>query len=386
MFVVLLPVLLLFAGLTLDLGIAFVTRTALSKAADAAAITAMRNVKQGQTKAVALARNAFNANYAAFGSNSPAPSVNIAFTTDGSNNQVVNVSATATLNTFFLTLLPGFKTLNVSTAAQTTRPKLIISLVLDKSGSMNQNGGAKALPPAVVNFLSFFDDTNDQVAEISFSAVATVDVPIRTGFTSPITSAVNSMTFKGATFTQSGLQSGQSEINSVTVAPGESVVKVAVFFTDGWANTIQDKLNCPPQTLLNVGGCSPPEAAVGWCTNYSFMDPVTGSTRTCKSATTFPSQSTGTTMPLNITNISNDAMYRANQVANSMRAQGIIVYSIGLGDKISQAFLQQIANDPASTTFDSTQPIGQAVFASTAADLQGVFQDIANKILLRLSQ
>ena len=65
-------------------------------------------------------------------------------------------------------------------------------------------------------------------------------------------------------------------------------------------------------------------------------------------------------------NIANDAMYRAVQVANSMRAQGIVIYSIGLGDKISQAFLQQIANDPASSTFNPSEPVGQAVFAPTA--------------------
>jgi len=90
--------------------------------------------------------------------------------------------------------------------------------------------------------------------------------------------------------------------------------------------------------------------------------------------------------PLTQTNIANEAMYRADQVANNMRAQGIVVYSIGLGDKISQAFLQQVANDPASSTFDANQPVGQAVFAPTAADLQSVFQTIASKILLRLSQ
>ncbi len=236
MFVVLLPVLILFVGLTLDFGMAFVTKTALSKAADAAAITAMRNVKQRQSTAIALARNAFNANYAAFGNNSPVPTVNIAFTTDSGNNQVANVNATATLNSFFLSLLPGFKTISVSTGAQTTRPKLMISLVLDRSGSMTKTA------------------------------------------------------------------------------------------------------------------------------------------------------SSGGSMTLNNSNLSNDAMYRANQAANSMRAQGIIVYSIGLGDKISQPFLQQFANDPASNSFDSTQPIGEAVFAPTSADLQGVFQDIANKILLRLSQ
>jgi Flp pilus assembly protein TadG len=391
MFVVLLPVLLLFVGLTLDLGIAYVTKTALSKAVDAAAISAMLNIKQGQATAITLAQAAFNANYAAFGSTSPAPSVSVVFTTDGNNNTVVNVNASATLSTFFLGLLPGFKTMSVSSSSQTTRPKLIMSLVLDRSGSMTRNGGSTALPPAVVNFLSYFDNSTDQVAEVSFSSVATVDVPIGTGFTSPITSAVDSMVFKGATFTQAGLLDGQAQINSVATSPGENVVKVAVFFTDGWANTVQDTLNCPAATLLNVGGCSPPEQAVGWCGSYAFMNPITGNTVSC-GATTFLSQATGTMMPLTpsvptgITNVSNDAMYRANQAATSMRAQSIIVYSIGLGDKISEPFLQQIANDPASTTFNNTQPIGEAVFAPTASDLENVFQDIANKILLRISQ
>ncbi|HLI79979.1 MAG TPA: VWA domain-containing protein [Candidatus Binataceae bacterium] len=389
MFVVLLPVLLLFVGLTLDLGMAYVTKSALSKAADAAALAAMKNIKQGQAVATALATDAFNANYAAFGGNSPAPSVSVAITTNAANNTVVNVNATAQLSTFFLGILPGFKTINVSTASQTTRPKLIMALVLDKSGSMNLNGGATALPPAVINFLSYFDDSSDQVASVSFSTVSSVDVSIRTGFTSPITSAVDSMNFGGTTFSQAGLSDGLAQINSVTVPAGENVVKVAVFFTDGWANTIEDTLNCPTATLLEVGGCSPPEQAVGWCgqnpPGYSFMSPTTGNNTSC-GASTFPSQATGGTLPLSIANISNDALYRANLVATQMRSQGIVVYSIGLGNKISEQFLQQIANDPASSTYDGTKPIGEAVFAPTTADLTGVFQDIANKILLRISQ
>ena len=89
---------------------------------------------------------------------------------------------------------------------------------------------------------------------------------------------------------------------------------------------------------------------------------------------------------LNQMNIANDAMYRAVQVANNMRAQGMVIYSIVLGNKITEAFLQQIANDPASSTFNASEPVGQAVFAPTANDLDAVFQSIASEILLRLSQ
>jgi hypothetical protein len=71
---------------------------------------------------------------------------------------------------------------------------------------------------------------------------------------------------------------------------------------------------------------------------------------------------------------------------------GMYIYSVGLGSSVDQAFLQQIANDPASSTYDPNQPEGQAVFASNcpssqcSAELQQVFQTIAAKILLRLTQ
>jgi Flp pilus assembly protein TadG len=390
-FVVIFPVLLLFMGLALDLGFAYVTKTALSKAADAAALSAMRNINQGQAKATAIAVSAFNVNYqAAIGTGAAQPVINVAINNNSSNNPVVTVGATTTISTFFLGLLPGFNTLNVSSSAQATRPKLIMSLVLDKSGSMNKNGGATALPPAVDNFMSYFDDSTDQVAMVSFSTVPTVNVSMRSNFSATIVSAINGLSFGGTTYAEGGLLNGQAQINSVVVPTGDNVVKVAVFFTDGWANTVQTSLACPTLTTLNVGGCAPPEAAVGWCNGIGFMDPNTGGGVGC-GATSFLSLSTGTMQPLTpsaagMLNTSNDAMYRAIQAANSMRAQNITVYSIGLGNKISQPFLQQIANDPASITFDSTQPQGQAVFAATAADLQEVFQTIASNILLRLSQ
>jgi Flp pilus assembly protein TadG len=351
LFAISLPVILGFIGLGIDLGFAFVEHANLSKAVDAAALAAMRNLNQGQGQAKAIASSAFNTNYGkGLGTDFSPPVLNIVIGTDANNNATVNVNATATINTFFLRILSGFKTLKVSSSAQATRPKLIMSLVLDKSGSMNLNGGAQALPPAVVNFLTYFDNANDQVADVSFASASSVDVPIKMNFVNPITNAVNRMGFGGATYSQGGLLNGQVQINSVAVAPGANVVKVAVFFTDGWANTVQNNLICPPSTSLNFGGCAPPESAAGWCSGVSFMDPVTGNSRSC-GASSFPSQLTGTSQPLTQANIADDAMYRAVQVANSMRGQNIVIYSIGLGDKISQAFLQQIANDPASSIY-----------------------------------
>ena len=71
---------------------------------------------------------------------------------------------------------------------------------------------------------------------------------------------------------------------------------------------------------------------------------------------------------------------------------GTVIYSIGLGSTVDKTFLQEVANDPASDTYDPTQPIGMAVFAPSCpssqctTQLQTVFQTIASKILLRLTQ
>src|ERR1017187_8865483 len=48
----------------------------------------------------------------------------------------------------------------------------------------------------------------------------------------------------------------------LTVLPGENVVKVAVFFTDGWGKTTQDNLYCPTPTLRAWAGCAPPASAI----------------------------------------------------------------------------------------------------------------------------
>jgi Flp pilus assembly protein TadG len=386
LFAFFLPVLIIFVGLALDFGFAYVTKTTLSKAVDSAALAGMRSLNQGQNAATTIATAAFNTNYASTPApNANPPVFNITFTTNATANQVVNATATATINTFFLGVLSGYHTLTVTSTAQATRPQLIMSLILDRSGSMTLNGGSQALPPAVSNFLTYFDNATDEVADVSFASLASVDVSIRTNFTSPINNAVNQMAFSGATYSQAALLAGQTQINSIPVAAGQNVIKVAVFFTDGWANTINNTVNCPPNTNLNFGGCSPPEQQAGWCSGITFMNPSNGNSVNCQ-AQTFPSQVTGSTLTINQTNVSNDALYRAVTVAQSMQNQGIVIYSIGLGDKISEAFLQQVANDPASSSYNSSLPTGEAVFAPTAADLQSVFQTIAAEILLRLSQ
>lgn len=383
-YALLLPLLLLFVGLGIDFGIGFLTKAELAKASDAVSLAVMRNLGRGETEATAIGQSEFALNYNAnSGLNASPPSVSITYSSDSYGDPIVNVAATAKINTFLIRLV-GFKILTVATSSQATRPPVILSLVLDKSGSMILNGGSTALPPSVQDFLGYFIEGTDRLGEISFSSIATQDVAISQYFQTPIHNSVGRMAFGGATFAQGGLLDAQTQVQGVS-SPPPNAVKVVVFFTDGWANTNQDTLACQPSKLVNYGGCSPVEQTVGWCSGFSFMSPTNGNPVSCN-ATTFPPQDPGLSNVLNNTNISTDAKYRAVQLADSMRTQGTTVYSIGLGDKIDETYLQELANDPASPEYNANEPSGLAEFAPTASDLDTAFQTIASKILLRLTQ
>lgn len=384
---ILMLALLVMLGLGVDLGFAYVTKANLSKSVDAACLTGMLNLYQGQARAETIALSSFGLNYGSGGRNHSSPSVTVSFSTDASNNTLLSVSATATIDTYFIRVLPQFKTLSVHATAQSTRANLIMTLVLDRSGSMSGNGGSAALPPDASTFIDFFDDTNDHVAMASFASNSKVDVAIGTGFKSRIHAALGSMVFSGGTFAQGGLALAQTQNNSVAVVPGENVVKIAVFFTDGLANIIQDTLNC--------GGVPSERNFGGYDTGNSvaFFDPNTGAQgcstsggvpSCCAGVSTFSSAIDGRLYSFTRTSVTRDAGYRTTQTASAMRAQKMVIYCIGLGNNVNRDFLKQIANDPTASTFDATQPSGEAVFAPTAADLQGVFQTIAAKILLRL--
>ena len=174
-----LTVLLMFLALSIDVGFAYVTRARLSRAVDAACLEAMKNLSQGQGMARIWRRIRSTRTTPASGLDANAPALTINFTTDAYGQTMVAVSATATIRTFFMRLIPKYSTLSVSNSAEATRGKLVMTLVLDRSGSMTSNGGSTALPPAVTTFVNYFDNASDEVAMVSYASSA--------GSTSPLT-------------------------------------------------------------------------------------------------------------------------------------------------------------------------------------------------------
>jgi hypothetical protein len=283
-----------------------------------------------------------------------------------------------------------------------TRVPVIMTLVLDTSGSMDPkrgpppagdgtgSGGGAYLPAAVTAFINNFDETRDKAAMVSF---ATIQSNVFYGGTPPqptqpfknaIITAVNAFVWNGATFSQGGLTNALVLENNATIPPGQNAVKVVVFVTDGLANIVQDTFSCPPAETLNFGG-----QEVG--SGVSFFDSSTGNVLCtlsnggappcCSAVTSFKSAIDGSLKSFVRANVSADATFRTVQVANQMRAAGITVYSVGVGAGVNLNFLQQVANDPGTPGYVPTPYDGEAVIANDPSQLNAVFQLIATKIM-----
>ncbi len=249
--------LMLTSSLAIDVAFGYVTKARLQKAVDAACLVAMENLAQkGQTGAQTVATNTFAANYPTTGLDYSAPAVAVTFNTN-SGQQVVAVSATATIRTIFFGLLPGKKSYIVVANAQSMRGYLAMTVIVDRSGSMQNNGGQQAIVSAVPMFVKFFNNSSDQVALTSFASAASTDFAISTSFQTPITNAINDMSFIGGTFGLGGLTLAKTQEDSVVPTSGENLVKVVVYFTDGLVNEVQDTFACTSSwgnTLYNYGG------------------------------------------------------------------------------------------------------------------------------------
>jgi Flp pilus assembly protein TadG len=411
-FVFFLIVLVLFVGLVIDVGFAYVTRASLSKAVDAACLTGARNLSSGQSQAEELAKAAFSANYPQSGRDVAKPDLQVKFSEDANNNTLINVSAKTTISTFFIRILPQWKSLTVSSTGQAVRTKVVMMLVLDRSGSMlpvpTGNDGSAKLPQAVSDFIDQFSDETDEAGVSSFGSYATQDVLLEQPFKDDVKNAVKNWPSRcgGRTFAEGGLNFAQSAFASEPAVSGAAVARVVVFFTDGYANTFQDNRNftsCFGSQPVNFGAS---DGSVEVPPNYrgSFVDPVTGQTLKigstsclslnldtmlppCCPVTTFISIQGGS-KDVNWTNVWTEGRLHALHTAELLRTDRdhpATIYAIGLGNALDRDFLKEVANDPSGANFDPHQPEGVAVFAATAEDLNAVFQSIASKILLRLT-
>jgi len=402
------PLLILMSALALDMGMIYRTKARLGNAVDSAVLTGAKyyalgesNGKWTSTVPQGLANDMFVSNY---GTACGSGGVTCTWTwcpSDASCPAGSAITATLTARvpwqTTFMAYLPQWATWTVGDAGQATRSTLVMTLILDRSGSMSSNNGGTALQAAVPLFVGDFTEGTDYLGMVSFASHSSIDVAVeKTGFTSAIDNAVKNMTFVGGTFgTGAGSGSVYSNTNgpplsladaqnkSVNLGAGVPEVKVVVYFTDGLMNTIQDQFICSGTTYtLNYGGYDQSQCGRGDpCELVATLDPLSednGNTWGCYDASntdcqntgfqydsggdycrnpgyvkTFTSELNGAGTTITRAHVTSEAQYRAIITANTMRQETIqtYVFVIGLGHDISgtlstEQFLNTLANDP----------------------------------------
>ena len=179
----------------------------------------------------------------------------------------------------------GLVDLKVSSTAVASRNPRLIMVVIDRSASMLQpGGGASGLPPAVVQFLDFFDTSSDNIGIVSFGSSARLEMPLTTNFiiagtnnlidayetnsaggaepgVDPESESTNSLydpnyattgvrrlKFGGDTAADDGIRLAMEQLMANAGFNDPDVVKYMVIFTDGKWNASRTLLAAPGYT------------------------------------------------------------------------------------------------------------------------------------------
>ncbi|MDB5759639.1 MAG: Flp pilus assembly protein TadG [Burkholderia sp.] len=405
-------------GLAIDSGRAYLVRARLSAAVDAASLAAARAVSRGENAAArsasaeAAARRAFHANYSN-GYLGSTPVLRPLGLHLQNGRVVVDTSATAAMPAG-LTSVMGFTRLDIQADAQAVRRDLDLALVLDVSTSLVP--AAQQVRDAAAQFLERFDPDTDRVALLRFAYGAVVDAAIRTegrGFDRPALRAnLQALQFHGYTNSAEGLWQGRAQLNAIAPAQ-RSTLRVMVFFSDGVPTAFASRFRvAAPAGCDGVGvlvsdidgvavrglwradrqdealaGCGAVTLAANALPALYDAHPVLpaipvagGGPRTV-------------TPDASWTNVNRAARNLAEEMAARARADGIHVYTIGLGPELEQRngadnetgsdllrCMANAADAPASCRVPA-QPMGVHCHARDADDLKPCFAVLGAEIL-----
>ncbi|HEY8608165.1 MAG TPA: vWA domain-containing protein [Noviherbaspirillum sp.] len=432
-------------GLAVDSGIGYLVRARLNAAADAAAVAGARAATRGmnqaeqRSEAVTAATRFFLANYPPgyLGSTRTLDGVTVRFDDPVPGRLAVDVDARAVVPVTFMQAM-GFEKLDVVASAQAIRKDVDMAFVVDTSGSMS--GVANEVRRHAAGFLDRFSPTSDRVSLAHFATGAEVDVPIRTGRMrgfdrAALRAAIAGYRFSGFTNSAEGFWHGRDQLNRI--APGDrSSLRVIVFFSDGSPNTVSSHFRLAGATACGRAGSLTTDdgGAVGrpgglwdparqdtvlpgscfqgsgiagslaedgippWYNAHGIDDRefplVTSLPRPVTSDTSTPQAA--------YVNINRAAKNLPEAMAARARAEGIRVFTLGLGsllrnttgpdaapDDTGENLLKCMANTddaPARCrAAGAAQPRGTYCHAATADDLQPCFSMLASEIL-RLSR
>ena len=191
---------LMFAAMSIDIGIGYMARARINRAADAAALAAAKISARGAAAMETIATSVAQSN---------SPSSNFVVTVTAAANDVVTirVEGNESVPTWF-GRLAGVNEMGVRAAAEATRFPLDLTLVLDVSSSMVRSSSFGAMQAAAKNFVDAFDEARDQVGVVAFATGAWESYGIQKNFKAGATGAIDALTAFPDTNMEQGLELG----------------------------------------------------------------------------------------------------------------------------------------------------------------------------------
>jgi Flp pilus assembly protein TadG len=235
-----LTTLLLFAGLAVDTGRAYVVKAQLTKAVDGAALAAARSLNSGNPRNEA--ERVFKTNFPLGYLGTTAvtdPATAVGFFGLATNTvtgvSTVTVTAAATVPTTFMRLA-NFTDLQVTSTGEATRRMVDLSLMLDVSSSIGSSWSSIA--SAATQFINGFDAAHDRFSLGTYGwGVEILDQMQGTrGFNKAAVLADVPTSLPGGTTPMAeGVYRAWDQLRTVSSAQ-QSSLRVIVLFTDGSGN------------------------------------------------------------------------------------------------------------------------------------------------------
>ena len=403
-------VVLAVVAIGVEVGRWYTVRSEMSKAVDAASLVGAKNSSNPYVDVEVLAEQVAKANFqdGLLGTDG-APNFNV---TVESNGKVTVEGETEVVNNVGRTIKKTDGTAHEKTlvgakgAAQLRESEVM--LVLDRSGSMSGQPWSD-LQDAAVSFLDFFEDTqeDDKFGLIMFESAAKVYRALGSDFVDPMTVIINSTNTASWTNPEDALDQadGPNGFTDQSELPGDQrVQQFLVFFSDGQPTAFRGNFSRDGQAYDAV--------AISTSDYYQKLyDPITGSSLGVKQ------YQTGDGLPVGSSNcessntkwlILEDSVYGVNgskafpalmgmdadqcdisrytmkdyasyleeqmaiDHAAELKAKGVLIFSIGLGN-IDRDFLLSISSGE-----------DYVYYTPDSSELQALFHKIASTIKLRL--
>ncbi|MFV1986011.1 MAG: VWA domain-containing protein [Gemmatimonadota bacterium] len=368
-------------GLAVDMGRGYVERLRLGRAVDAGALAGARALRLGQPAAVSEATAVARANGVAPGVGDIATSIQFGVNSRGENT--ITMQAGRTIPTTFMKVL-GRQDMTLGVSATAAVTPLDLVLVLDQSGSLRRTNSWGNLQNAARNFVGYFDDSIDQLGLVSFQLTGVDRFQIGPNFKRAITSEISAMPSAGDTNMGEGLRLALQQMQRGNIR--QTSGKVVVFFTDGRPTATRATIGLPgnPQDRIISTNAATSNAVRGYFDNPDAIPPdILVSPDGCPDFLVCFGWDEAT--------VRSQSQQAGLVMADAIRSQGIVIYSIALGDpnQIDPLltpdldYLRSIANEGGISS--PTQPQGRMFFAPSPAELQGVFDLVARDLLVRLA-